>query len=48
MSDTLTKEQRSERMGLIRGRDTKPAMILRRLAHRLGYRYADTRAIQLA
>ncbi len=39
MADTLTKEQRSERMGLIRGRDTKPELVVRRLAHRLGYRY---------
>ena len=39
MKDALAKEQRSERMGLIRGRDTKPEMTLRRLAHRLGYRY---------
>ncbi|POG16953.1 very short patch repair endonuclease [Pseudomonas putida] len=26
-------------MGLVRGRDTKPEMIVRRLLHRMGYRY---------
>lgn len=39
MSDTLTKEERSKRMSLIRGRDTKPEMLVRRLVHALGYRY---------
>lgn len=37
--DTLTAEQRSERMSRIRGVDTKPEMIVRHLAHGLGYRY---------
>lgn len=37
--DTLTREQRSERMSRVRGADTKPEMIVRRLAHGLGYRY---------
>jgi DNA mismatch endonuclease (patch repair protein) len=37
--DTLDKAQRSERMSLIRGRDTKPELIVRRLLHSLGYRY---------
>lgn len=37
--DTLTPEQRSERMSRVRGRDTKPEMLVRRLAHRMGYRY---------
>lgn len=37
--DTLTREQRSERMSHVRGADTKPEMIVRRLAHGLGYRY---------
>lgn len=39
MVDTLTKENRSERMGRIKARDTKPEMIARRLVHSLGYRY---------
>jgi DNA mismatch endonuclease (patch repair protein) len=37
--DSLTPEQRSERMGRIKGRDTGPEMVVRRLLHRLGYRY---------
>ena len=37
--DSLTPEQRSDRMGRVRAKDTKPEMIVRRLAHSLGYRY---------
>ena len=37
--DTLTKEERSARMARIRGKDTKPEMLVRRALHRLGYRY---------
>ncbi|MBY2964319.1 very short patch repair endonuclease [Rhizobium leguminosarum] len=37
--DSLTPEERSIRMGLVRGRDTKPEMVVRRLLHRMGYRY---------
>lgn len=37
--DTLTAEQRSERMSRVRGRDTKPELLVRRLAHGLGYRF---------
>lgn len=37
--DTLTPEQRSERMSRVRGRDTKPEMLVRRLAHAMGYRF---------
>jgi DNA mismatch endonuclease (patch repair protein) len=37
--DTLSAEDRSHRMALIHGKDTKPEMIVRRLAHRLGYRF---------
>lgn len=37
--DTLTPRQRSARMALVRGRDTKPELLVRRLVHRLGYRY---------
>jgi DNA mismatch endonuclease (patch repair protein) len=37
--DTLSTEQRSERMSRVRGKDTKPEMFVRRLVHGLGYRY---------
>ncbi|MEE9256552.1 MAG: very short patch repair endonuclease, partial [bacterium] len=37
--DTLTPEQRSERMSRIRGRDTKPEMKVRKLVHAMRYRY---------
>ena len=37
--DTLTKAERSRQMSLIRSRDTKPEMIVRRLVHGLGYRF---------
>jgi len=38
--DVHTPEQRSANMAAIRGRDTKPEMKVRRLLHRMGYRYA--------
>jgi DNA mismatch endonuclease (patch repair protein) len=37
--DTLTREQRSERMARVRGRDTKPELAVRNRLHALGYRY---------
>ncbi len=37
--DTLTRAQRSERMSLIRSKDTKPEIVVRRLVHSMGYRY---------
>lgn len=37
--DTLTPEQRSERMGRVRSRDTKPELKLRELIRQLGHRY---------
>ena len=37
--DTLTPSQRSERMSRVRDRDTLPEMIVRRMLHRLGYRF---------
>lgn len=37
--DTLTPEQRSERMSRVRARNTKPELIVRRLLHSRGYRY---------
>jgi DNA mismatch endonuclease, patch repair protein len=39
MGDTLTKEERSIRMSLIRGKGTGPEMTVRRIVHGLGYRY---------
>ncbi len=37
--DTLTAAERSRRMSLVKGKDTKPEMFVRRLVHRMGYRY---------
>ncbi len=37
--DTLTPEQRSQRMSRVRARDTKPELIVRGLLHSRGYRY---------
>jgi DNA mismatch endonuclease (patch repair protein) len=37
--DVHTPEQRSRNMSAIRGKDTKPEMIVRCLVHRMGYRY---------
>lgn len=37
--DTLSPEQRSARMKLIRSVDTKPEMAVRRALHRAGYRF---------
>jgi DNA mismatch endonuclease (patch repair protein) len=37
--DTLTPAERSERMSRVRGKNTKPEMVVRRLAHSMGYRY---------
>jgi len=39
MADIMTPAQRSERMSRIRGRDTKPEMLVRRYLHGLGFRY---------
>lgn len=39
MVDNLTPERRSRLMSRVRGKDTKPEMIVRRLVHRLGYRF---------
>src|SRR5215470_8169365 len=39
MADVLTAEQRRRNMAAIRGKNTKPEMIVRRTAHGLGYRY---------
>lgn len=39
ITDTLSPAARSERMSRVRGKDTKPEMLVRRLVHGLGYRY---------
>ena len=39
MKDPLTREQRSQRMSLVRAKDTKPEISVRKLIHSLGYRY---------
>jgi DNA mismatch endonuclease (patch repair protein) len=37
--DIIDREARSKLMGRIRGKDTKPELAVRRLAHRLGFRF---------
>ena len=37
--DTLTPEERSKRMSLVKSKDTKPELIVRRKLHGMGYRY---------
>lgn len=37
--DTLSPQDRSERMGRVRNKDTKPELVVRRLTHGMGYRY---------
>lgn len=39
MADRISPEHRSWNMSRIRGKDTKPEMILRSLLHRAGFRY---------
>ena len=39
MVDIFSPAKRSEIMSKIKSKDTKPEMIVRRLTHRLGYRY---------
>ena len=39
MTDIYEPRKRSEIMSRIRGRGTKPEIIVRRIAHRLGYRF---------
>ena len=39
MADVLTPEQRRLNMSRIRGKNTKPEMVVRRLVHSLGFRY---------
>lgn len=37
--DSVTTARRSEIMGRVRSRDTKPEMTVRRMVHAMGYRY---------
>lgn len=37
--DTLTPAERSARMALVRAKDTKPELLVRRLVHGMDYRY---------
>ena len=37
--DTLSAQERSERMGRVKGKDTKPELFVRRLVYKMGYRY---------
>ncbi len=39
MAERISKAQRSANMSRIRGQDTKPELLVRRLLHRAGYRY---------
>lgn len=39
MTDTLSKEQRSANMRAVKGCGTGPEMAVRKIVHRLGYRY---------
>jgi DNA mismatch endonuclease (patch repair protein) len=39
MADVLTPEQRRRNMAAIKGKNTGPELLVRRLVHRLGYRY---------
>lgn len=39
MIDTVTPEKRSQMMRGIRGRDTRPELLVRSIAHRLGLRF---------
>ena len=39
MADIVSKQKRSEMMSLIRSKDTKPEITVRKILHRLGYRF---------
>jgi DNA mismatch endonuclease, patch repair protein len=39
MADVHSAKQRSRNMAAIKGKNTKPEMVVRRLLHRLGFRY---------
>jgi DNA mismatch endonuclease (patch repair protein) len=38
MTDTLSPDQRSERMSLVRGKNTKPELMVRRIIRSMGFR----------
>ena len=40
MADTLTAAERSQRMKLVRGKNTMPELLVRRLVHAMGFRYS--------
>ena len=40
MADNLTEKQRSACMSAVRDRDTTPEMLVRQVAHSMGYRYS--------
>ena len=44
MTDLVSRKQRSDNMRAVRGRDTTPEIRVRRIAHRLGYRFRLHRA----
>lgn len=39
MADKLTKKQRSWNMSRIKSKDTKPEIIVRKLLHKMGFRF---------
>ncbi|MBA3526878.1 MAG: DNA mismatch endonuclease Vsr [Sphingomonas sp.] len=39
MADSLSITERSVRMALVRNRDTKPEILVRKLLHKMGFRY---------
>lgn len=39
MADTLSPQERSKRMSLVRGKNTSPELHVRRIVHTLGFRY---------
>ena len=39
MADTFTKSERSRIMAAVKSRDTAPEMVVRRLVHKMGFRY---------
>ena len=39
MADTLTATERSQRMSRVRGKDTSAELVVRRVVHRMGFRY---------
>jgi DNA mismatch endonuclease, patch repair protein len=39
MTDTVTRERRSEIMGRVGGKNTKPELVVRSLLHSMGYRF---------